>query len=111
MGHRMSLKQISEATGVSVQALFNRINYQNWSPKMAFSTPTSVKTYRGKVVQDPETPVDVKWRRRNPKKLAAQKAIQTAVLSGRIDRQPCEVCGDPRSHGHHPDYDKFFEVI
>lgn len=31
----------------------------------------------------------------------AHAAVQRAVLSGRLLREPCAVCGDPKSQGHH----------
>ncbi len=39
-------------------------------------------------------------------KIAARSRLGNLIASGRLDRQPCEVCGDPASHAHHPDYDK-----
>ena len=34
----------------------------------------------------------------------ARESLAWAVRSGKMKRQPCEVCGDPQSHGHHEDY-------
>lgn len=34
----------------------------------------------------------------------ARRAVRTAIASGRLTRQPCEVCGELRVHGHHDDY-------
>jgi hypothetical protein len=34
----------------------------------------------------------------------AQKLMTEALRDGRLTRQPCLVCGNPRSEGHHPDY-------
>lgn len=110
MGRELTLKEISLATGISIQALWNRLAYQGWDPETAFTTSPSVKTYRKRVVQDPELGSDVRWRRKNRKKVLAQKTVQTAILSGRLQRKPCEVCGDSDSHGHHDDYDKFLDV-
>lgn len=58
---------------------------------------------------------------RNPEKAAARDAVQRAVRSGKIVRQPCEVCnvthGSQRRDGsvvkveaHHDDYSKPLEV-
>jgi len=50
------------------------------------------------------------WRKRNPDKIKAAvrryKMIQREIKAGRMVRQPCEVCGDMRSQGHHDDYSK-----
>ena len=34
----------------------------------------------------------------------AYKLMAEALRDGRLIRQPCLVCGNPRSEGHHPDY-------
>jgi hypothetical protein len=34
----------------------------------------------------------------------AHKAFNVALEERRLTRQPCVICGDPRSDGHHPDY-------
>lgn len=47
---------------------------------------------------------------RSPEKVTARRALVQAVYRGRITRQPCEVCGDPKSEGHHDDYAKPLEV-
>lgn len=40
----------------------------------------------------------------------AKKALQSAVYSGKIQRLPCEKCGNPNTHAHHHDYSKPLEV-
>jgi hypothetical protein len=45
-----------------------------------------------------------RWRLRNPQALTAHRAVQAAVRRGTLVRLPCEVCGDPRSDFHHPNY-------
>lgn len=42
------------------------------------------------------------YRKRNPEKIKAQNQLNYAVRKGRIQRQPCEVCGtSDRVHAHH----------
>lgn len=48
--------------------------------------------------------------KREPVQEAARRAVQTAVRSGRLVRQPCEQCGSTPTHGHHDDYTKQLEV-
>lgn len=41
---------------------------------------------------------------RDPLKVWARKATHSALNWGLIRRQPCEVCGAPKSDAHHEDY-------
>ena len=50
------------------------------------------------------------WIRRNPIKRAAQIAVGNAIRDGKITRQPCEVCGNPKAQAHHDDYGKPLDV-
>jgi ribosomal protein S14 len=36
---------------------------------------------------------------------------QKALINGAVLKQPCVICGNPDTHGHHPDYGKPLEVI
>lgn len=40
----------------------------------------------------------------------ARAAVRKAILAGELTRQPCEVCGVERVHGHHDDYAKPLKV-
>jgi hypothetical protein len=53
----------------------------------------------------------VSMNRRNPEKVWARKMLQRAVDAGRAVRQPCSVCGDPKSHGHHANYRRPLDVV
>lgn len=50
------------------------------------------------------------WRKRNPKPYLAHLAVQNAIRHGVLERQLCEVCGDPKSEAHHHDYDRPYDV-
>lgn len=41
---------------------------------------------------------------------SARQKVAKAIKAGRLVRQPCEVCGNPQTHGHHRDYSKPLEV-
>lgn len=43
---------------------------------------------------------------KHPEKVAAREAVAAALRNGSIERQPCEVCGERNTHGHHDDYSK-----
>lgn len=47
---------------------------------------------------------------RFPEKAKARDLLFTALRRGKMVRMPCEVCGDPNSHGHHEDYTKPYDV-
>jgi hypothetical protein len=48
----------------------------------------------------------VRRRAKAPGKNRARGRINNAVRTGRLAKQPCEVCGDPKVSAHHPDYRK-----
>ena len=50
------------------------------------------------------------YRARNRKKLAAHNAVSKALLRGKLERQPCWVCGE-KAEAHHPDYDRPLDVV
>lgn len=45
-----------------------------------------------------------------PEKYKARMMLGNAVRDRRVKRLPCEVCGNPKSQGHHEDYSKPFDV-
>lgn len=49
-------------------------------------------------------------KQRNPVKHRARWTLQQAVRRGRIEKLPCDVCGDPKSQAHHDDYSKPLDV-
>lgn len=47
---------------------------------------------------------------KNKDKWYARNKLKYAVRTGKILRLPCEMCGNPKSQGHHDDYSKPLEV-
>lgn len=43
-------------------------------------------------------------------KIAARSEVRKARLRGELQREACEVCGDPDTQAHHDDYSKPLEV-
>jgi hypothetical protein len=52
-----------------------------------------------------------RWRERNKHKRHAHAVVNNALRTGALARKPCEVCGDPKSQGHHDDYSKPLDVV
>ncbi len=51
-----------------------------------------------------------KWRKNNKAAAKAYDLLHRAIRRGSISQQPCEVCGDTKSHAHHEDYSKPLDV-
>ena len=51
------------------------------------------------------------YKKKNPMKYKAKNRLCSALRRGDIKRKPCEVCGEVKSHGHHPDYNYPLDVI
>jgi len=45
------------------------------------------------------------------KKIKVRDIFNNAVKRGDIIKEPCSICGDEKSEGHHNDYSKPLEVI
>ena len=52
----------------------------------------------------------VKYRELNPKKLMCHGIVGYAIKCTKLTREPCEVCGDIKVHGHHDDYNEPMNV-
>jgi hypothetical protein len=55
--------------------------------------------------------VSAQWRKDHPEAYRAHNALNNALRDGRIQKQPCAVCGtDNNVHGHHSDYSRPLDV-
>jgi hypothetical protein len=61
---------------------------------------------------NPEAAAEKKRRytERNREKVNARNTLRRSIAAGKIQREPCDVCGDPQSEGHHHDYSKPLDV-
>lgn len=50
------------------------------------------------------------WSHRNPETRAIYTKVYRAVKSGKLLKQPCEVCGADRVEAHHDDYSRPLDV-
>lgn len=46
------------------------------------------------------------YRAKYPKKYKAHYIVSYAIKSKKLFREPCAICGNEETHGHHDDYDK-----
>ncbi len=53
---------------------------------------------------------DKSYAKKHPERRRAINILYRAIKSGKIKRQPCIVCGNPKSQGHHEKYSKPLEV-
>lgn len=80
------------------------------------SKPEFIKAYESRRSRSPERKSKAiayqrRRRSRHPEKAAAYSAVRNAVLSGRLTRLPCEVCGSTdRVEAHHDDYSRPLDV-
>lgn len=47
---------------------------------------------------------------RYPERNRARRKVRDHIRAGRLNRQPCEVCGTPNAHAHHDDYSRPLDV-
>lgn len=52
----------------------------------------------------------VKWATNNSDKRVAHVVVSNAIRSGKLVKQPCEVCGSSEVEAHHEDYARHLEV-
>jgi hypothetical protein len=48
---------------------------------------------------------------RNPHQQRAKYDVRNAIRRGDLFRAPCVICGNPKSHGHHDNYDRPLDVV
>lgn len=65
------------------------------------------KTPEGRLARDRAVKAQ---NRRRPIQRAARIQVGNALRSGKLVKQPCEVCGEIKVHGHHDDYSKPLDV-
>lgn len=50
------------------------------------------------------------WRKEFPERKNAQAKVYRALLSGKLTKQPCFLCGEI-AEAHHPDYSRPLDVV
>ena len=64
---------------------------------LAYKTSTPTSTTANAIKQR-------RYYKANSLKARCRILFKTAVESGKLRREPCEVCGNGKTHGHHDDY-------
>jgi len=65
---------------------------------------------RGEASPEAKNRAKAAWIRRNPEARRAHQAVSNAIRDGKLQRQPCEVCGAKKTQAHHDDYSKPLDV-
>jgi hypothetical protein len=87
----------------------NRISNKNWREK---NQEKEGRRQKGRYQKRREYFLEYQknYSLENPEKVLAATMVRDAIKKGFIERKPCETCGNVKSHGHHDDYRKPFEV-
>lgn len=101
---RMRLRRSSDPE--HVRAL-DRARYERDKEKRQARHAAYLRTDAGRAAKNRAADA---WAQRNPEKIQAQNIVSNAVRDGKITRQPCEICDEPKVDAHHADYSKPLEV-
>lgn len=50
------------------------------------------------------------WNKKFPERKKAQSKVRWAIASGKLQKQPCFICGE-KAEAHHPDYSRPLDVV
>ena len=51
-----------------------------------------------------------RWRQKYPEKARAHLKVWQALQSGKLQKLPCQICGDLNVHAHHHNYESPLDV-
>ncbi len=86
--------QVKRAEFLSKKRAYGLLHRDSW----AQPDPQKAKEYRRRYLD------------KHPEKRAAHRVFRKALKMGKIQKQPCEVCGESPAQGHHDDYSKKLSV-
>ena len=52
-----------------------------------------------------------RWAAKHPKRYKANIVVGNALRDGKLQKDPCHICGRFDVEGHHPDYDRPLDVV
>lgn len=105
--------KICKRKGNAIYYLNNREKYAEAGRKWVKNNPGQNAIIKKKwKLNNPEkfTDSNKKYNKNNPEKIEAHKSLNLAIRHGRMQRKPCFLCDNPKSHGHHHDYSKPLDV-
>lgn len=90
-------------------------NYASYCKKCSriFGRKSDKEYQRKKRSANPEKKLkeNREYREKYPERYSAQKRISADIVSGKIKKQPCVICGIKPAYAHHEDYSKPLEII
>lgn len=51
------------------------------------------------------------WRKQNPNAANAHQKVYQYIKKGKLQRQPCKICGEQNAYGHHQDYSRPLAIL
>ena len=95
----------------SKKRIKDKSNDLDWIEKELLRHRIKSKLARESGSQSKCLPIHKKeWLERNPLKSKAKNSVNNAIRDGRLSRQPCEICSNPKAQAHHDDYSKPLDV-
>lgn len=79
---------------------------ENWESVRAYDRLRASQPHRVAKAKE----LRERWRAEHPARRSAHAKVQYALRSGKLQKQPCWVCGD-KAEGHHPDYSRPLDVV
>jgi len=55
--------------------------------------------------------ISAKWRKEDSRRMAAHNKVARALKAGKIEKQPCCICGSDKSMAHHESYDRPLDIV
>lgn len=100
IGARKSWRSYGDRNRLA-RRLYQQTHYARNAPQIIARTAAYHRTPRGREVGKAK---DQRQRIKHFEKYQARQTVMVALRSGKLHRQPCEICGQPKAQAHHPDY-------
>lgn len=88
------------------EAKMRRLHGPDWQP---YRPPDEAERARKRSARNKRK--RLRAQERYPERVKAKAALNRAIRHSKVIRQPCWVCGETNTHGHHPDYLAPLDVV